>query len=435
MARIFALLLLLVVVVTPTVNVTEAAASRLAILDGYFLDANGAPIFLLGANYEGPADRAWRMWDDDRFDAGLISWDFHRARVANLSTLRIFVQQRLAEDILADRWSKLDTVMDLADQQGLRVILTFADYGEMRLANLAAIDAKVAARYRYLATILANDLKNEPRFSDLALAVYPPGVAAALQNPSLVAEVGETVPRLAIPELRQTELGHSTVPARLTDDQAYVYVNLLAAYGRFQADAAAWASLRSEGLERPVSGLRFVYAEESKSWDTFEAALNQSFGAWMKPRLDAIRAADPLRPVTVGQVDPYLAALPVNLWLDYRSIHRYPHPSHAGVESTADWFDDLRTILPDSPLMLGEFGFSNDGLGEQESADLERDLVLAVRDRGGAGALKWMLNDFPQGFNPRENAFGMYRGDGSPKPVVFAFQALGALRPVPAITP
>jgi hypothetical protein len=58
--------------------------------------------------------------------------------------------------------------------------------------------------------------------------------------------------------------------------------------------------------------------------------------------------------------------------------------------------------------------------------------VRGFRDRGGAGAFKWMLNDFPQGFNERENAFGMYRGDGTAKPVVAAFKELGTLRPVAA---
>ena len=43
-------------------------------------------------------------------------------------------------------------------------------------------------------------------------------------------------------------------------------------------------------------------------------------------------------------------------------------------------------------------------------------MVRGIRDRGGAGALKWMLNDFPNGANPRENSFGMFRADGSPKP-------------------
>ena len=77
--------------------------------------------------------------------------------------------------------------------------------------------------------------------------------------------------------------------------------------------------------------------------------------------------------------------------------------------------------------MLGEFGFANDTVDEGVGAALEAEFVKGIRDRGGAGALKWMLNDFPSGANPRENSFGMFRGDGGAKPVVAAFQALGAL--------
>src|SRR5688572_23585271 len=42
-----------------------------------FVDSTTSqPLFLLGANYEGPADRAWRMWEDTRFDPLLIAADF-----------------------------------------------------------------------------------------------------------------------------------------------------------------------------------------------------------------------------------------------------------------------------------------------------------------------------------------------------------------------
>jgi hypothetical protein len=68
--------------------------------------------------------------------------------------------------------------------------------------------------------------------------------------------------------------------------------------------------------------------------------------------------------------------------------------------------------------VLGELGVSNDGTDEATSAALELDFMRGIRERGGAGALKWMLNDFPNGANPRENAFGMFRADGSAKPIV-----------------
>src|SRR2546423_5614636 len=63
------------------------------------VDAARPPFFLVGASYQGPADRAWKMWADDQFDATLIRQDFARARNAGLGVLRISVQPPLAADL------------------------------------------------------------------------------------------------------------------------------------------------------------------------------------------------------------------------------------------------------------------------------------------------------------------------------------------------
>jgi endo-1,4-beta-mannosidase len=139
--------------------------------------------------------------------------------------------------------------------------------------------------------------------------------------------------------------------------------------------------------------------------------------------------------ITVGQVDPIIASLPANNWLDYRTLHRYPNASTTAISDTIKLFDAVKATLPAKTLVLGEFGFSNASLGGQQSADLEAQLVLAVRDHGGVGALKWMVNDFPLGHNPVENNFGMFLGDGQAKPVVATFQSFGMLRPNLAAAP
>jgi hypothetical protein len=390
----------------------------------HFVDRSARPVFMLGANYEGPADRAWQMWDDQLFDSALIAQDFDRARAANLSVLRIFVQPPLAADIRAGRWAKLDRVLDLADRRGLGIVLTFADYWEADLAELAAIDAAVAARYRGRPTIFAYDLMNEPHFSELALARYPPGAVVALQDPALVAAVGETIALQDIAEHRTSEQGQRDIPGHLDDQQAHVYANLLAAYRRFLQDGWAWARAHNS------TAIRYSRSPDSAGWNPLKEAVNDTLAAWMKPRLDALRSADPDRPVTVGHVDPILASLPTNDWLDYRTLHHYPAASSEAVTASIALFDDVRAAIPGKPLVLGEFGFSTAAVDEQEAAALEAATVRAVREARGAGALKWMLNDFPNGLNPHENAFGMYRADGSAKPVVAALQALGELRPL-----
>ena len=171
-----------------------SAGSPVGVRGERFVDASGQEVFLLGANYEGPADRAWQMWDEGRFDSNLIRQDFERARAAGISVLRVFLQQSLANDIREGRWTKIDGVLNLADRTGLRLIFTFADYSEGRLSNLTAVDKAVASRYRGRQTILAYDLKNEPRFGDLALSEYPNGVYVGLQDPSVIALAGGVDP-------------------------------------------------------------------------------------------------------------------------------------------------------------------------------------------------------------------------------------------------
>ncbi len=412
-------LVLLAQVVMPAARAGTPAGIR----GDQFVDAAGQPTFLLGVNYEGPADRAWQMWDDGKFDATLIGRDLDRARAAGVSVVRVFIQQSLAEDIRAGRWTKLDVFLRLVDLRGLKVILTFADYPDADLERLMAIDTAVATRYRGRPTIFAYDLKNEPRFYDLALSEYPTGTYVALQDRVLVPLIGETIPREEIPAYRATEEGRARIPTSLSDDRAHIYTNMHHAYLQLMADAQAWAR------EREPTSVAYLTAPESADWAPFIQALNDTLATWIRLRAGAIRAADPDAVVTIGHVDPYLASLPANNLLDYRTLHRYPTASSAGIRAAAALFQDVRAALPNKPLVLGEFGFSNATVAEDRSGQLEAELVRAVAQANGAGALKWMLNDFPLGYNERENALGMYRGDGTPKPVVAAFRELADLVP------
>ncbi|MBI3979561.1 MAG: cellulase family glycosylhydrolase [Chloroflexi bacterium] len=129
---------------------------------------DGAGFFLLGANYVGGPDRSWAMWQDGRFDAGLIEQDLLRARAAGLNTLRLFVQPPLQQEIAAGQWRKLDAVLGLAEQHGISLIVTLYDYREDDLAKVAALDGAIARRYATRRAVLAYDLKNEPHYQDLA---------------------------------------------------------------------------------------------------------------------------------------------------------------------------------------------------------------------------------------------------------------------------
>src|SRR3981081_4400819 len=112
------------------------------------LAPNGAPIFVTGVNYEGPADRAWQMWDADKFDAGAIDADFSRAASAGMNTVRIFVQAPLVVDIAAGRWEKLDQVVSVAEKRGVQLIVSLHDYGERDLERVGATAGQVAGAHR-----------------------------------------------------------------------------------------------------------------------------------------------------------------------------------------------------------------------------------------------------------------------------------------------
>jgi hypothetical protein len=412
------------VLLVPAVVPTARAGAPVGVRGEQFVDAAGQPVFLLGANYEGPADRAWQMWDEGRYDARLIATDLTRARSGGISVLRVFVQKSLADDIRAGRWAKLDEFLRLTEPHGFKIILTFADYPDAQLTSLAAIDLAVAARYRGRSTILAYDLKNEPRFFDLALSEYPPGAYVALQDRAVIQSVGESIPREEIAAYRESEVGKARIPARLSDDRAHIYANLLAAYLQFLDDASAW------NREHSSTSVAYLASPDSARWDPLKEALNDTLATWIKIRVDAVRAGDPQATVTIGHVDPILASLPANNLLDYRTLHRYPSASPAGIRSAMSIFRDVRLAIPGKPLVLGEFGFASSQVPEDRAAELEAEVVRAVRDAGGAGALKWMLNDFTEGASDRENSLGMFRGDGSPKPVVTAFRQLAGLPPI-----
>jgi hypothetical protein len=417
------LLILVLVASAPSAPVARAAPGGYGVSGTALMDPSGRASFLIGASYQGPADRAWKMWADDQFDLGLIAQDFARAKQAGLGVLRIFVQKPLADDLAAGKWQKLDRVLDLADKQGLGIILTLHDYTDWDLARVAKLDGAIAAHYKGRGTLVALDLKNEPRIGDLALAIYPPGEGAPLQDAALIARIGERITHEEIPEYRASEGGQKTVPARLDDEQAYVYVNVLRAYQQFLEDSSAWAKANDGNV------VRYLRSPEAAAWTPLIDALNDSLALWLRPRLAAVRKADPARLVTVAQVDTILATMPVNAWLDYRTYHRYPSATSAGIEAALGLWDDVRAAVPGRPIVLGELGISNDGTDEATSASLELDFMRGLRDRGGAGALKWMLNDFPNGASPRENSFGMFRADGSAKPIAAGLRAYARTAP------
>jgi hypothetical protein len=384
------------------------------------LGPNGAPLFVTGINYEGPADRAWQMWATDKFDAGAIDADFARANSAGMNVVRIFVQAPLAVDIAAGKWDKLDQVVSLAEKRGLQLIVSLHDYGERDLARASATAGQVAERYRGRAGVLAFDLKNEPRFGDVSLAKYatPP----PLQQRGLIDAFGERLKRAELGDYRASDDGAKTIPSYLSDDEAWIYINNLRLYREMLADATAWVR------ERNFSRTTLDYLDDAagQKWAPLVKTLNASLQAWLAPQLAAIRKGDPARPVTVDHVDAVLAKLPANDVLDFQSLHRYPGTGAASIRSTLNVAASLERVHVGKPYVLSEFGYATDTIDPERASLHETAIFLGLLGQHAAGGAKWMLNDMPQGFNMRERTLGAFRLDGGPKPIAAAVSALHA---------
>ena len=272
---------------------------------------SGWPSFLIGASYQGPAARSWRgdywaWWADDLFDPQLVSEDFARASAAGLNTLRVFVQLELLREIREDKWAKLDTVMDLADQHALRLIVTLGDYDEPRVARLATIDGAISARYAGRSTILAFDLRNEPTFWLLQSAMYPNGQKPPLLSRKLLERYGEQAANHYIVAFRASDeglRGPLAIPERFSEDEAYVYHNNWIISYKLSLEATDWSKKTGR------SDLEFFGSPEAARWRPFLEALDATFKVWMEPRIEAIRKGNPAAVITMGHHDPLIAEI------------------------------------------------------------------------------------------------------------------------------
>jgi Cellulase (glycosyl hydrolase family 5) len=418
---------LLLAVLLLATQPSAAAASGTSGDGERLLAPNGAPMFATLINYEGPADRAWQMWDNDKFDIGAIDADFGRAASAGARGLRIFVQAPLAADVAAGRWDKLDQVVGAAEKRKLQLVISLHDYTERDLGKVAAMAKQIAQRYRGRPGILAYDLKNEPRFGDLALTKY--ASAVPLQQRGLIDALGERLSHDQLADYRASDEGKRDVPPGLGDDEAYLYANNLRLYRDMLADAAAW--VRQNG----GTSLDYLGNPASQKWKPLVDALNSTLQAWLQPQLDAVHAGDPGRPITADHVDAILAKLPANDALDYQTLHRYPGTGAGAVKSALSLIGTLQRAHPGKPYVLGEFGYATEKLDPDRAALHEVAIELGLLSQHAAGGAKWMLNDMPEGFNMRERTLGAFRLDGSPKPVVGALSALRSYLDASAAAP
>ncbi|HEY0068577.1 MAG TPA: hypothetical protein VGE04_01260 [Chloroflexia bacterium] len=391
----------------------------------------GKPLFVVGANYEGPVDRGWLMWEDDKFDLGLIEGDFARASAFGINTLRIFVQKPLRDDINAGDFTKLDAVVSLARKHKVYLIVTFTDWAEPDLAKAADLNGRIAAHLVEEPVVLAYDVKNEPQFSDVIGAIYSSvGMTVPLQVPDTISAYGERVARADIAAYRQSSEGKAIIQPRMSDEQAYSVANYYKLYIEFLNAGAAWVR------EHPnTTTMDYIDSADAISWAPYLRAVDETLGAWVSSQTATVRNADPGRPITTGYSNVVLAKMPSNRQLDFQSVHRFTSHGYSGLNGTFLVLENMQRSFAGQPVMLEEFGYpgavrngtGTTGYDPRTTANLESAVWAYLYSRGFAGGAKWMLNNFPQGDSPAENSYGLFDNDGKPKLTAHALRQMSDL--------
>ncbi len=140
---------------------------------------------------------------------------------------------------------------------------------------------------------------------------------------------------------------------------------------------------------------------------------------------------------TIGSVDPYSLSLgDLSAYADYANIHSYPPHGLRPIFVIHAAIDGGRTIAPSLPVVITETGYytlpENAGWGGVPEHVQASYLLCLLLDEAVAGVARTYLYDLiddapdPAG-TEREYHFGLFRHDGSPKPVATALRAMTAI--------
>ncbi len=127
---------------------------------------DGKPFEMKGINYY-PKDSPWDMFGDS-FAATIIDQDFKIISDAGLNTVRIFIQYEDfgKADVNEGKLAKLNRTLDLADKNGLKVLVTLFDfYGDYSVLDWTITHEharQVVSAVKDHKALLGWDIKNEP---------------------------------------------------------------------------------------------------------------------------------------------------------------------------------------------------------------------------------------------------------------------------------
>ena len=353
---------------------------------------SGRPYIVFGTNYYDPhtgwAPKIWRQ-----FDAEKVRVHFGLMSEIGVNCARVFLTagsfQPNAETIDEQSLNKLDTLIKIARETDIRLLLTGPDHwegyasywrpdrfaGEVALRALERFWDVVGRRYRGEPAIFAWDLLNEPHLPWFI------GEWRPLWNAWLQKTYGN-------------------------------WAALKVAWGDELTESDQWGKV-AVPKNRPDLG-----NPRLRDWQRFREHLADQ---WVRRQVEAIRSADPTHLITVGYIQwsyplirsgnpsRYSAFNPhrQTRWLDFMTIHFYPTLG-GPFSSEENWVNNLaylQAVLTychtGKPVVLGEYGWYGGGapqkhpyLSEEQqarwlSAEIEASRSLAD------GWLSWPFADTP----------------------------------------
>jgi endo-1,4-beta-mannosidase len=354
--------------------------------------SSGRPFIPFGVNYYDPntgwAPKIWRQFDPNR-----VTRHFKVMRDLGVNCARVFLTaatfQPEVNTIDEQALTKLDALVRIAKQSGLRLILTGPDHwegsppywkpdrfaGEQALKALDHFWRTVGQRYRGEPAIFAWDLLNEPH----------------------------------IPWFTETwrPMWNNWLQAKYE-----TWEKLKAAWTDEIEDSESWGNVAVPENKASKGSPRLL------DWQLFRESLADQ---WVRRQVEAIRHADPTHLVTVGYIqwsyplvrggNPslYAAFNPQrqSRWLDFMCIHFYPLLGRP-LESKEAWDRNLaylQSVLAychvGQPVVLEEFGWYGGGAprGQPSLTEDEQDRWIVAEieatRRLSAGWLSWPFADTP----------------------------------------
>lgn len=228
--------------------------------------------------------------------------------------------------------------------------------------------------------------------------------------------------------------GENWDPAWRGDRDLYTDTWLVAQQSRYLSQVAARFAVHPAIVGWLVSNEMPIYGGPARRADVT---------AWAQLMVTAIRAGDPVRPVSIGDgawgrevtgEDNGFSVRDLAEITDFVGPHVYPMGDDVVRQHLRAAFVCELASVAELPVVLEEFGVSSDFASDEHAAEYYRQVLHTTLLAGATGWFAWNNTDFdnlpgqdPYRHHPFELHFGLTRADGSAKPQLHEITAFRAL--------